>query len=91
MKIFKAPLTSIFCTEKRWAIQFRSKNSLDGYRSHLVRENGQVLLFNTRSQARDFVNKNYGYIKDRNDLKKEPHGWKIPRVVKIVIDYSILS
>ena len=41
-----------------------------------------VGLFPTRQAARDFNKAQYGYIKERGDLRAEPHGWKMPQVVK---------
>ena len=69
----------------KWAIKWRSKNRLNGKREHFIFRDCQPKLFRTRWQARDFIKAEYGYIKDRPDLKAEPHGWKMPIAVKVEI------
>jgi hypothetical protein len=46
------------------------------------------LMFNTRHEAREFIELHWGYIRDRDDLKKPPHGWKMPRAVKVEVAIS---
>ena len=83
-------MKTIISSSERWAIQFRSNNQLDGYRSFLMcGDDCNVVLFSTREEARKYNQTRYGYIKDRADLKKEPHGWKMPRVVKVQVDYCL--
>ena len=72
----------------RWAIQWRSQNKLDGYTEHFVwdwKDSNRVtpVLFNTRKEAREFNKDRHVYLRYRPDLKAEPHGWKMPRVVKV--------
>jgi len=43
-------------------------------------------VFRTRQEARDFIAEHYGYIKNRPDLASHPHGWLMPRPVKIRIE-----
>lgn len=76
-------------TIHRWAIVWRSDNRLDGRTRHLVRdiETAQPMLFKTRSEARAYAEKRFGYIRSSVDLLCEPHGWKMPKVVKVVILY----
>ena len=73
-----------------WAIKWRSKNKLDGDCSHLIgfpqrfpanKSGYTTMCFETR----DYVNRLYSYIKGRKDLKEEPHGWKMPKVVKVSV------
>ena len=71
-----------------WALLWRSENRLDGYREHLIRDwkDPDALtpkLFRTRREARAWKKERYGYINDRPDLRREPHGWKPPKVVKV--------
>ena len=74
----------------RWAIQWNSISRLDGHRSYLIRDdNLNVMLFATRDEARRFNKNKYGYIKERGDLRAEPHGWKMPKVVRVIIDYNV--
>lgn len=73
-------------TKDGWALKWRQKNMLDGKREHLMLKHFPSIgfngLFDTRQEARDFRDANYGYIKRRPDLLAEPHGWKMPQVVK---------
>ena len=77
-----------------WAIKWRSVNKLDGDCSHLMGEprsfqteksGYKIMCFETRQQARDHVRQHYSYIKDRKDLQREPHGWRMPQVVKVSV------
>jgi|HubBroStandDraft_2_1064218.scaffolds.fasta_scaffold289891_2 hypothetical protein len=77
----------------RWAIEWR-----DDEGSHLVGRYSarepinpedlscyEPLVFKTRLAARIFLDKTYGYIRDRADLRRAPHFWKVPRVVKVTV------
>lgn len=76
-----------------WAIKWRSKNKLDGERQYLQggsRHNPpymfggyKTMVFASRALARHYVKQHYGYMRGRQDLKDEPHGWKMPQVVKV--------
>ena len=44
-----------------------------------------ALSFKTRKDAEGFIKDRFGYIKTRPDLRAEPHGWKMPKPVKIKI------
>ena len=72
-------------TGARWAIVWRSENKLDGKSEHFLFDNGNVRLFKTRREARCAMQEKWGYIKDRADLKAEPHGWKVPTVRRVII------
>jgi hypothetical protein len=69
----------------RWGALWRSYNALDGKREHLLCENGNPLLFRTRAEARAYIAKRYGYIKEREDLRREPHGWMLPKAVRVKV------
>jgi hypothetical protein len=80
--------------EKYWGILWKSDNQLDGKTEHFIfgsfyepRGPGPS-LFKTRAEARAFRDKHYGYIRTREDLKREPHGWKLPRVVRVSATYT---
>lgn len=71
-----------------WAILWRSHNRLEGMQQHLIGDPThatRTLLFETREAARAAVKDQYGYIPSRADLRAEPHGWKMPRVVPVTI------
>jgi len=43
------------------------------------------VLFRTRQAAREWIKTKYGYIAERPDLQAEPHGWRMPKAVKVKI------
>lgn len=69
----------------RWGILWRSKNKLDGRTEHLVCFNCLPALYRTRREARKQIDATFGYIRERADLRAEPHGWKIPIPVRVSI------
>ncbi len=73
-----------------WGIKWRQKNKLDGVTEYIM-GSGSILprCFRIREDARSFVAENYSYIAKRPDLKAEPHGWKIPQVVRMKITVDI--
>lgn len=69
----------------RWAVKHRSENKLDGVTEY-IEWNGVVpRLFETRREARAYIWQEYGYINTRPDLRAEPHGWRMPRVVRVAV------
>lgn len=66
-----------------WAAQWYSHNRLDGVARHILYENWLPALFLTRRECRAWIKEKYGYIKGREDLRREPHGWRLPRAVRI--------
>jgi uncharacterized C2H2 Zn-finger protein len=70
-----------------WAIAHETNNMLDGKRKYLegTRGSAGILLFKTREEARVHVDKRHGYLRDRPDLRGEPHGWRKPKVVKVSV------
>ena len=75
-------------TVEMWAGLWRSQNRLDGRTEHLLFHGCMPQLFRTRAEAREFIKKEYGYLADRPDLKREPHGWKIPIAIRVKITIS---
>ncbi len=69
----------------RWGVKFRAKNRLDGNVEYFVFENYLPVLFHTRKEAREYVESKYGYLRTREDLKEEPFGWKMPKIVKVIM------
>lgn len=74
-------------TKQAWAVKWQNSNQLDGYRVWFdgTPEPPTVVLFTSRSRARDYVKERYGYIADRADLRGEPHGWRVPKVVRVSV------
>lgn len=68
-----------------WAALWKSKNRLDGVTRYIIYKDCKPVLFMTRKEARGWINKNYGYIKTRKDLRAEPHGWRLPEAIKVKI------
>jgi len=68
-----------------WVGQWYSHNRLDGVTKHILYDNCLPVLFRTRRECREYIKEKYGYIKDRKDLREEPHGWRLPRAIKVVV------
>jgi hypothetical protein len=67
-----------------WAIQYRSRNQLDGVRAHFVNHDCLPMLFTTRRAAEEAITAN-GTSWRRPDLRAEPHGWLKPKAVRVVL------
>lgn len=67
----------------RWAVRWRSVSRLDGVTEHWCWDYCKPALFMTRREARAYIKQEYGYIAERPDLRGEPHGWRMPRAVKV--------
>lgn len=59
------------------------KVSFDYRPGHLINKECIPVMFLTRRQARAYADKKYGYIKTRKDLRCYPHGWRMPKPVRI--------
>jgi hypothetical protein len=68
-----------------WAAQWHSHSNLDGDSKHICNEDCLPVLFRTREAARGYIDHKYGYIRERPDLRAQPHGWRIPRAVKVIV------
>ena len=84
-KIPSLPEESGAAMTSLWAAQWYSRNRVDGEHRHLLNEDCLPVLFRTRARCRAYIQQKYGYIKDREDLRAEPHGWRVPRAVKVSI------
>jgi hypothetical protein len=73
-------------TVKRWGVLWHSRNALDGDRQHLM----HGAIFETRREARAYIEAEYGYIRTRSDLRREPHGWHMPKAVRVSITTEVL-
>ena len=69
----------------RWGVLWRSESRLDGKREYVKWYHSDPLLFYTRAQAREWIAEHYGYLRTRADLKAEPYGWKMPKVVRVAV------
>lgn len=73
-----------------WAPKWSQTNELDGHREYLSIWHRHLgikfpTVFTTRRECREFIDKEYGYIRERPDLRREPHCWRVPRAVKVEI------
>jgi hypothetical protein len=71
----------------RWGAEWYSKNALDGERRYLMcdPDSGLPVVFRTRREARAWIDVEVGYIRVRPDLREEPHGWRLPKAVRVGI------
>jgi len=69
----------------RWGGMWRSENRLDGKTRGLLFDDCLPVLRCTRREMREYIEKRYGYIRKRPDLRSEPHGWKMPIPVRVWI------
>lgn len=69
----------------RWGAMWHSESRLSSVREFLIHRDCIPVLFDTRRKARIFIKKEYGYLKTRKDLREEPHGWRLPRPVRVEI------
>ena len=80
-----APLDSMV----RWVVLFRSRNKMGGYRQYIVRDKGDFAMFRTKKAARAYAFETLGYISRRDDLRREPHGWMTPKVVRVTVTANV--
>ena len=67
----------------RWGVMWRSDSAFDRLSRHLIYRKRIPVMFFTRREAREWIKKHYGYISERPDLQRKPHGWKMPVPVKL--------
>jgi hypothetical protein len=82
-----------------WAVLWRSENRLDGKVTRLMGsvrtkrpvefDGYRTMVFRTRQEAREYISREYGDIRSRQDLQSEPHGWKMPVAVKVVVTVAV--
>ena len=81
-------------TNKCWAILHHTTNQLDGDRQWLEGIPDRTTctrLFHSRSAARRYVADYYSCIANRPDLRAEPHGWRMPKVVPVVVEVRVVG
>lgn len=67
-----------------WAAEWYSYTVMEESK-HLIHENGLPVLFRTKRESAAYIKERYGYIATRKDLRAEPHGWRMPKPIKVVI------
>jgi hypothetical protein len=72
-----------------WAPKWSQTNELDGHREHLMIWHRHGIggtyptIFATRRECRAYIESEYGYIRGREDLRREPHCWRVPQAVRV--------
>lgn len=73
-----------------WAPEWHSVNRLDGDTRYLMwrpAPGGPLpALFRTRRECRAYIEATLGYIRERPDLRAEPHGWCMPQPVRVTVE-----
>ena len=64
-----------------WGLEWRSRARPASIMGH----QGELLLFDTRAEARRWADEHYGDIQTRADLRREPHCWRMPWPVRVVV------
>ncbi len=59
--------------------------------NHLLFDNCLPVLFRTRAEARAYINEKYGYIRDREDLRRPPHSWRVPVAVRVRVSLLMMD
>lgn len=84
-----------------WCVQWRSgPNNVDrkahkhfvlfDYPRHIdTHGNFNLMFFPTRAQARAYAKERYGYIARRADLRKYPHDWRSPLVLRCKMEIKV--
>lgn len=73
-----------------WGLEWRSDNRLDGkVRQWMWESPRHPVFFQTRREARAYAAAKYGYIRNRPDLRAEPHGWQMPRVAQVTMTITL--
>jgi hypothetical protein len=67
----------------RWGGLWRDR-AKDECSEHLLFEDCIPVLFRTRQEARAYIERKYGYIKTRKDLRTHPHYWRLPVPVRVM-------
>lgn len=70
---------------KRWAVRWSSTNQRDGTTTYFLWDGTVPLLFRTKAECQEYIKDHWGYIRKRRDLFKEPHGWRMPKAVRVVV------
>jgi hypothetical protein len=68
-------------SELRWSVRWRQVGP-HAY-EHIMYEDLMPVLFRTRAEARAWIEKHYGYIRRRKDLRDKPHCWRMPAPIRV--------
>jgi hypothetical protein len=86
---------------KGWAVKWSSgPNNVDQklqerlclYDATIAARRGTtIMFFKSRAAARAYRDERYGYIKTRRDLRRYPHDWRLPRVVRATLEVKEIN
>lgn len=81
-------------TDHYWAILWRvSDKCIDGPSERLtgglLPDAPNRMLFRTKREANEHIRATYGYIRERADLRAAPHGWMVPKAVRVWVRVEI--
>lgn len=80
---------------KKWAILWPSENRLDGKSELLMGspDTQMTWLFNTRREARQHhaLQTYNSMLRRRPDLRREPHGWRARRPVRVKVTVEVIE
>jgi len=69
-----------------WGVLWRSKSKKSGVCQCLMfNSSGVATLFRKKRLAVEWIEKEYGFIRTRVDLRAEPNGWRMPVPVKVTL------
>ena len=75
---------------RAWAVEGHIRNRSDGDRRDLVwNRTDRFRVFETRRECRAYIEGDWGFLRTRPDLRAEPHGWRIPRAVRVTVNREI--
>ena len=64
-----------------WAIQWKGRLYWGTDLNH-----GHFRLFRTRREARDAIEEQWAFLRDRPDLRAAPHHWRMPVAVRVSVN-----
>jgi hypothetical protein len=65
----------------RWGAKWVQRGKFAS--EHLMYEDLMPVLFLTRKDARAWIERKFGYIRTREDLRRAPHCWRLPVPVRV--------
>src|SRR5579859_2723074 len=78
-----------------WVPLWTKCNMRDGLTEHFciydrqVRKDGPF-FFDTKNACQAYITEKWGYIARRDDLRREPHCWRVPKPVKVIVQIGEL-
>lgn len=65
-----------------WGVRFRTKDGPE----HLLKRGYVPALFATKREAMEWIEQEFGYIRHREDLRRPPHNWRMPKAVRVWVE-----